>query len=130
MAVGLAIPVGTGPDGRAKLERNDQQLTKIIGSHLSFSDSENPYQDIGIDQVIFDINDKRLQPLIRYRLEVLFDRLEAEERARLDDGSIKFIQDAHEGEMVLEFKYWNLETNEPLDFRGTVDLISGRVVPK
>lgn len=129
MAKGLAIPVGVGPDGRAKLVSGDDQLIKIIGLHLSFSDSENPFQDIGIDQVIFNINDTRLIPLIRYRLGELFKSLEADELAKLDENSVKFIQDEAEGEMVLEFKFWNLETNEPVDFRGTVDLISGRIIP-
>jgi hypothetical protein len=123
---GLSIPVGVGPDGRARIDKDDQQLVKIIGLHLSFSDSENPFQDIGIDQVIFNVNDKRLQPLIRYRLNALFGRLEAEDRAKLDENSVKF--ESVEAELILEFKFWNLETNNPVDFRGTVDLVSGRIV--
>jgi hypothetical protein len=126
MLSGLSIPVGVGPDGRAKIDTSDRQLVKIIGLHLSFSDSENPFQDIGIDQVIFNVNDKRIKPLIRYRLNALFERLEGEERAKLDENSVKF--EADEGDLILEFKYWNLETNKPQDFRGTVDLVSGRIV--
>lgn len=127
MPTGLAIPVGVRPDGRAKLSSNDEQEIKIIGLHLSFSDSENPFQDIGIDQIVFDVNDSRLQPLIRYRLGVLFDSLEADGRAKLDADSVQFASE--EGDMILQFKYWNLKTNKPEDFRGTVDLLSGRVVP-
>jgi hypothetical protein len=125
---GLTLPVGVGPDGRALISTGDVQLIKIIGAHLSFSDSENPFQDIGIDQVIFDINDSRLQPFIRYRLGTLFERLQKEDRARLDVDSILFESD--EGELTLGFRYHNLRTNEPVDFRGSIDLLSGRVVPK
>ncbi len=126
---GLALPVGVTSAGRARLSTGDEQLEKIIGLHLSFSDSENPFQDIGIDQVIFNVNDQRLQPLIRFRLQALFDRLKADERAELDEGSVIFVTDEQEGEMELKFKYVNLRTNRPESFRGRVDLIAGRVVP-
>lgn len=129
MATGLSIPVGVGPDGRAKLDTGDDQLVKIIGLHLSCADSENPYQDIGVDQVVFNLNDRRLQPFIRYRLGVLFARLAADQRAKLDDKSVAFSH-SNDGELTLSFKFWNLETNKPVDFFGTVDLISGRVAPQ
>lgn len=124
---GLAIPVGVTSDGRARLSTGDEQLTKIIGLHLSNADSENPFQKIGIDGIVFDINDRRAQPLIRYRMDALFARLKGEKRAKLDEDSIRFT--SLEGEMELHFKYWNLRTNEPLDFRGAIDLMSGRVIP-
>lgn len=126
---GLALPVGVTPAGRARLSTDDEQLTKIIGLHLSTSDSSNPFQEIGIDGVIFEVNDRRIQPLIRYRLGQLFGRLKGERRAKLDEASIKFTIIEDTGEQELFFKYWNLKTNKPHDFRGTVDLISGRVIP-
>jgi hypothetical protein len=107
----------------------DEQLTKIIGLHLSLSDSENPFQDVGIEGIVFDINDTRAQPLIRHRLRTLFDRLKAEGRASLDEQSVRFVSTPGSGELELLFRYWNLRTNEPGDFRGTLDLMSGRMIP-
>lgn len=126
---GLAIPVGITSAGRARLSTGDEQLVKIIGTHLSNADSENPFQQIGISGIVFGINDKRVQPLIRHRLGTLFGRLKAEGRAELDEGSIRFENIPDEGELELFFKYLNLRTNETEDFRGFVDRASGRVIP-
>lgn len=126
---GLAIPVGVNPDGRARLSTDDEQLVKIIGLHLSIADSENPFQRIGIDGVVFEVNDTRIRPLIRYRLELLFGRLKGERRAKLDENSIKFTSTEDTGELELFFRYWNLKTNRLQDFTGAIDMTSGRVIP-
>ncbi len=126
---GLRIPVGVNASGRAATVTGDEQLEKIIGLHLSLSDSENPFQDVGIDGIIFEVNDTRAQPLVRHRLRTLFDRLKGEGRAKLDDRSVRFVSTPNAGELELYFRYWNLRTNEPGDFRGTLDLISGRMIP-
>jgi hypothetical protein len=127
MATGLQIPLGVNRSGRANLVSDDSQIIKIIALHMSISDSENPFQDIGLDGLIYDINDTRLQPVLKHKLVELFVSLKADEIAELDESSIKFIEE--DGELILDFRFYNLSSNSPVDVRATVDKIGGRIVP-
>ena len=122
---GLSIPLGVGPDGRAALSEGEDQLKKIISLRLSFGESENPFQQLGIPSPIFQINDPTTQAIIKNWINRTFRILRAEGRARLVDGSIKFLRES-EGEMILELKYVNLKTDDPVTLRAEFDQFASR----
>lgn len=121
---GLSVPVGVGPDGRALTDEGEDQLRKIIALRLSFGESENPFQTIGIPSPIFEINDPTSQAIIKNWIQRTFRILRAEGRARLVDRSLKFEEE--EGEMILSLRYVNLKTDDPVTLRADFDRFAGR----
>ena len=121
---GLSVPVGVGPDGRAMTDEGEDQLQKIIALKLSFGDSENPFQTIGIPSPVFEINDPTSQAIIKNWIRRVFRQLRADGRAKLVERSIKFEED--EGEMILNFRYVNLKTDNPVTLRADFDRFAGR----
>lgn len=112
MATGLALPLRC-VNGRAVRSTGEDQLKKIIMLSIADCDSGNPYQDLGIDQaLVFSLSDEQTKAYARRRIIDAFKRLEAEGRAELN-GTPKFT--TREGELEVQIKYLNLETNEAQD---------------
>lgn len=118
MAVGLRIPVGVGTGGGARLVGGEENDRKIIFLSLGSGWNENAFQqDIALGQaMIFATNDPSVRALIRRRLIAIFREFQALNRYRLLQETIKWSEDAGRQELVLEFKYANLETDEVKDF--------------
>ena len=127
MPTGLKLPVGVNSSGGASLVDGDENDNKIILLSLGSDDNENAFQqDIGLSQqMIFDVSDPAVRGRIINRLRQIFRTFEAQQRFRLFAASIKWIEDSNEQELILEFKYLNLETDEVNTFRE--DLSGGRL---
>lgn len=113
MATGLRLPLGVDERGGAALEEGDDQLSKIISIALAPCGSDNPFQDLGINEsIIFDLASPRTQARLKGRIERVFKRLEAEKRAKIK--SLRF--DFGDGELMAKITYINLESDEEKEF--------------
>jgi hypothetical protein len=120
MAVGLRIPVGVNKEGGAALEDSDANNDKIIKIALGDGDSDNAFQqDLALDEdMIFNIADPVEQAAIVTKLIRIFENFEnIEKRFHLlvntiewDDSELK------KGNMILKFRYVNLESDEEKPF--------------
>lgn len=125
MATGLRIPVGVDGTGGAALTSGDAQDRKIIMTALGDNESENAFQqDIGLGSfMIFDVDAPDVQAQVLRRIRRIFQEFRAQQRFKLLDDTVKFKKEA-EGELAIEFKYRNLESDEERPFRTA--LIGGR----
>lgn len=115
MPTGLALPIGIGAYGRAKLASGSELMKQLLLSALRECTSENPFQDLGISQkIIFDINDSHAIGEVRIRIKQIFANFEAQRLARLPGGgnSLGFSQ-SEEGALDVEIGYLDMETDKP-----------------
>jgi hypothetical protein len=115
---GLTIPVGVNNRGGALLSDGDEQADKIIRLALHDGDNDNAYQQevsLGID-MIYDVNGPSAQGQIVYRIIRIFQEFEKNELFKLVQDSIKWTELPETQELELEFKYINLESDEPSSF--------------
>lgn len=114
MPVGLALPVGVDPAGGAELVEADKQSNKIIRLALSPCYSSHAFQqDLGLGEGgVFDLAVPEGKARLRARIKRLFTAFHAEARYRLVAGSIKLEDGPGEGELSLELKYKDLESDE------------------
>jgi hypothetical protein len=117
--IGLALPVGVGAHGGARLVEGDENDMKLITIALGSSENENAFQqDITLDEgMVFDLNDPTIRARILRRLYKIFDEFRIKKRFRLKKETIKWEEDSKEQELTLEFKYVNLESDEDIIFR-------------
>lgn len=114
MATGLTLPIAV-ENGRVMRESGTNQLQKIIMLGLSENDSDNPFQDIGFNHGVFDINDPSMAARYANQIDKLFRRLESEGRARLLPGYPKFETSGEE--LVVSIKYIDMETDRPQEYQ-------------
>lgn len=108
MASGLSLPIRC-VNGRAAIDVGEDQLKKIIMLTIADCDSDNPYQELGLEpNIVFAVNDTQVRSYARQRIIEAFKRLQSEGRAELLDEAPTFT-DA-DGELVCSIKYVNLET--------------------
>ncbi|MGD9749374.1 MAG: hypothetical protein AB7W59_00100 [Acidimicrobiia bacterium] len=117
MPRGLALPVRVAPWGGVALIEGDDNDHKIISLALGSDDSENAFQqDIGLGEaMIFDVSDPQLRGRIVAKIRNIFRRFEVQKRYRLLGETMRW-QPGEPGELVLEFKYINLESDETKTF--------------
>lgn len=117
MKSGLAIPVGVNNTGGAAWAENTPNDVKTISLAISDGDNDNAFQqNIGIDtSIVFSIMDYAFQASVVEKLRSIFLQFEKDDRYKLLPGSIKWKQEK-EGEMILEFAYQNLETDNVITF--------------
>lgn len=110
---GLALPFAADGRGRLALVSGNDQLEKIIGLNLSDLDSSNPFQgDIGLgSDVVFAVASVKLRADLNRRINLLFRRLQLQDRARLS-GRPEFTTDSATQELSVDIKYINLEENK------------------
>jgi hypothetical protein len=121
MAKGLALPVGVDATGGAAMAEGDTKDFEVIATAIADCDSDHAYQqDLGVgSSMIFDVNDPEGQSRIIRRVRTVFDEFRAAQRFKLLPNTIKISQDT-EGELVMEFRYINLESDEEKTFRETL----------
>jgi hypothetical protein len=119
MATGLAMPVGVGQDGGARLAKGDENDDKIIRLTLGDDTNENAFQqNIGVGaDMVFGTSDELLQAQIMRRVNEVFKRFEAQKRYTLRRNTIKWSQDSDTQELILQFKYVSLESDREQTFR-------------
>lgn len=120
MPTGLRMPVGVDGTGGAALSSGDAQNQKIIKIALSDCDSDNAFQDIGLGNwMIFEIDAPEVQARALNFIRRIFRQFRAEQRYKLLERTIQFTKTT-EGELDLEFKYLDIESDQESTFRASV----------
>jgi len=133
MATGLKVPVGVDEAGGAALVSGDDDLAKIVMMALSPGSSRNPFQKLGInEEMIFGDGNAKTMATIQLAVENVFKRLEADNRAALDDNGLNMKMDEGTMEMQATVSYINLETMIPGEFglkfsAGNVGIVRGEI---
>ena len=121
MARGLKVPIGVDITGGAAWVDGEENDRKTIFTALGDCDSENAFQQglgLGIG-MIFDPSDETVRAKILRRLKSIFRVFEEADRYKLLTETISWSR--KEGELTLEFRYLNLETDEELSFAQTFE---------
>ncbi|KKM81515.1 hypothetical protein LCGC14_1329070 [marine sediment metagenome] len=121
MARGLKVPMGVDITGGAAWVDGEKNDRKTIFTALGDCDSENAFQQelgLGIG-MIFDPSDETVRAKILRRLKSIFRVFEEADRYRLLTETISWTEG--DGELTLEFKYRNLETDEERSFAQTFE---------
>lgn len=106
MATGIKLPTEV-VNGRLKTIGGDNYIRQLIETAMGDSESENPFQDIGLGEtMIFDINDELTESKIERRVADIFISLETDQLARLE--SISFDRDGSTLKMFVSYE--DLET--------------------
>jgi len=123
MPVGLALPVGVSSSGGARLVSSDENNNKIIALALGSDDNENAFQqDIGLgDFMVFSVEDPTVRGKIMGRMRKIFQRFQAQKRFRLLTETVEWFPDSENQDLVLQFKYHDLESDEIKTFSKTLE---------
>jgi hypothetical protein len=118
MPVGFRLPVQKSSSGGIRLVDGDENDNKIIRLALSADDNENAFnQDIGLgEEMIFNVTSSEVQGKILARLRQIFAKFESQKRYRLFTDSISWEEDKINQELILNFKYLNMESDEVNEF--------------
>jgi len=118
MPSGLAIPVGVSPGGGAAIVSGDENDRKVIRLALLDDDNDNAFQqNPGLGSgAIFDITDTVSKAKIIARVIAIFQKFEAAKRFKLVQESLGWATSS-QGELVLSFSYWNMESDRQRDFQ-------------
>lgn len=112
MAQGIQVPIKT-KNGRIMLLSSDDYIDQLVRIALGDSQSSNPFQDIGLgDFMIFAIDDAMTEGEIRRRVIAVFDSLERDQLAKINQNDIIFEKPIVAGEKRMSITYTNLETQE------------------
>jgi hypothetical protein len=116
MAKGLKIPVGSDSTGGTAMVEKDKSNFQVIMTALSDCDSTHAFQqDLGLGSgMVFDVDDFTLRAQIRRRVEAIFKDFEREDRFKLLPETIEW--SSGDGELTMEFKYLDLESDEVFEF--------------
>jgi hypothetical protein len=119
MATGLAMPLGVGSHGGARIATGDENDDKIIRMALGDDANENAFQqNIGLGaRQIFGASDDVMRAMVMRRCNEVFRRFEAQKRYRLRRETMQWSTDSETQEATLSFKYISLESDKELDFR-------------
>lgn len=115
MPKGLKIPISANSKGGFATVEGDDNDAKIIKLALMDGENENAFQQditLGVDMV-FDILDPIARSRIINRLIFIFEIFKAQKRFDLLKNTISWDESSsNEGELVLNFRYLNLESDE------------------
>jgi len=118
---GLRIPVGVGATGRTRTLGGDEQSRKVIRLGLSDTDNDNAFQlNIGLGvRHVFAVNSPSFRALIVAQIIRQFAVYEEQDLYRLDRTSIRWSSRTGSEDADLNFRYIDLETDEPQTFSRT-----------
>ena len=115
MATGLKVPVGVSKSGGASLESDSsKQNKKILLLALSEGGDNNPFQKLGIGNLIFKIKDVATRAQVQREIQKVVNQL-SDRIVLLPDEPITFKEDV-EGELEVSIKYIDIETNKVEEF--------------
>jgi len=114
MPVGFALPVRASSSGGIRLVGGDENNDKLISLALGSDENENAFQqDIGLgDFMVFDTESPAIRGKIMSRLRKIFQRFEAQKRFRLLPETVEWSSDQGNQDLILQFKYHDLESDE------------------
>lgn len=117
MATGLKIPVGVNPMGGIAKVTGDDNAIQAIKTALTDCENEHAFQqELGLGAgMVFASNDMRLRAVILRRVRGIFNEFQKEKRFKLLEETIKWSEG--DGELVLEFRYMDLESDEEKPFQ-------------
>lgn len=120
MKSGLAIPVGVDGTGGAAWADSSENDIKTISLAISDGDNENAFQqNLGLDSsIVFSVMDFAFQANVVQKIREIFVQFERDDRYKLLPETINWKQEK-EGELILEFSFRNLETDEVTTFSKT-----------
>jgi len=119
MPKGFSIPVRANASGGIALSKGDANDAKIIRIALADGDNNNAFQQgVTVNQtVIFDLNDSSSRARVAGNIEDIFEKFEKDKRFKLLEDTMDWGE--NEGELLLEFKYLCLESDEERTFAHT-----------
>lgn len=119
MARGMRVPVGVNMMGGAAMVEGEDNDQKTIFVAMSNCDNDHAFQqDLGMDiGVVFQTVDSGARAKVLRRIRDIFRLFEEDDRYRLLNDSLSW--STKEGELVLEFKYLNIETDQVQSFSRT-----------
>jgi hypothetical protein len=119
MARGMRIPVGVNMMGGAAMVEGEDNDRKTIFAAMSGCDNDHAFQqDLGMDMgVVFQTMDSGVRAKALRRLRDIFRQFEEDDRYRLLNETVKW--SVKEGELILEFNYLNIETDQIQSFSRT-----------
>jgi hypothetical protein len=135
MTMGIKLPIKIAPSGGVSLVDSDDNDFKIISLALGSDDNENAFnQDIGLGiDLVYSVRSPHIRGkiigglrkiYIRGKiiggLRKIFAKFEAQKRYKLIPSTIKWIEGPEDGELTLEIKYLNLESDEIKTFSRTI----------
>lgn len=125
-ASGISVPVRPDGDGGLALSEGDAYIRTQVLACVSPNESDNPFQDLGGDQMPIFQNpaDPSWRQAFRRRLARQFTYLEDENLARLEAVEFQGVL-APEGDYGVLVKYINLETGTSADVRASLTGASG-----
>jgi hypothetical protein len=123
LATGLRLPVGVTPKGGAALVDREKHAEQLIFSALSDCSNENAFQqDIGFGaEAVFAVDDADLRARLLRKLRLIFAEFEGLDLYKLDEETILFTNDSATQDLILTFKYVNLETDESFVFNRVIE---------
>ena len=125
MAVGYSSPMRKDKGGRLRLTRGGLHLAELLAAALGDGSSDNPFQEPGLGEfMVFDLPLEQVFSEVAQKIQEIFNGLEEEELARLDDrpDNLTTKEGSQEGEWEMLVQYIDLETDTP----GTLKVLGGR----
>lgn len=120
---GLDIPVGVNSRGSSRTVTSDENDRKIISTALSDNHNDNAFQQdpgLGAD-MIYAVNSDAIRGIIIQRLRDVFAEFERQNRYKLKEDTA--VWSGEESELVLDFDYFNIETDEQKHFSGALQRV-------
>ena len=108
---GIKIPFQRNSRGLTATDSGDSYLAGLILVALNDCDSANPFQDLGIGENVFSIQDSAARSKIAGRISNVFDEFKRLEMAELSRSGIKFSD--QDGETIVNVDYISLESGKP-----------------
>ena len=113
MATGFRIPFKQdGRTGGVSVDDGDDYIRGLLLAALNDCESANPFQDLGIGNHIFKLDESAFRTVAKEKVRNVFEQFKADKLADLAAGGIEFLDQEVEGEVLLSIKYIDLETEE------------------
>lgn len=111
MARGIQTPLKT-KNGRLLLLSGDNYIDQLVRFGLGDSQSDNPFQQIGLhgERFIFALNASMSEGEIRTAVMSVFESLERDQLAKVKERDITFVR--KDGDLFMNVTYTNIETQE------------------
>ena len=118
MAKGLSLPIRVASWGGLATVQGDDNDDKIIMMALTSDDNENAFQqNIGLGEaMIFELSDSSLRGDLIGRLREIFRKFVLQKRFSLVEDSIRWVDSHDTGDLILEFDYFCMESDEVKTF--------------
>ena len=121
MPVGFKLPLQLSSTGGFDLVDSDENDFKIIKTALMNDENENAFQqNMGLgNSAIFKNNDSAQRSSLNSRLRMIFKNFEQQKRYKLLPSTVKWSTNPTSHELILEFRFISLESDEEKTFTNS-----------